>query len=289
MTTSRLVALAALLLILGASADAQAPETQRVVLVDGTVLVGTVDDASADPVVVRSRSGVEQRVRRADIAEILPLIEGRFTRTDPTRTRTILSPTGRTLGGGTKRLATAIYVIPNASVGVTDRLDLSGTALVSVGSGSGGVIPALGAKFGIVDTGSFAAAVGATVVFPLSGDSDVNGSFIATPYVAATVGSEVRSLTLGLTGVVGGDVTSGDAEVGQGALLQLGGHHQLSNSVALVGEVAVPLVEGGSGVGVLPGVRVFGDKFSVDVYGVLGVADGGFGGFAPLANFAYTF
>lgn len=290
MTTSRLLALAALLLTFGASASAQTSDERRVILTDGTVLIGTVDDESADPVVVRSRSGIEQRVRRADIAEILPLIAGRFTRTDPTRTRTILSPTGRTLGSGTKRLGTALYLIPNASFGVTDRIDLSGTALLAIGDG-GGVLPALGAKVGLVDTGTVSAAAGAAVAFPITGDSDVNGSVLVTPYVAITVGSELRSFTLGATGAFGRDGSSGDTYGGDGVLFQLGGHSQISNSVALVGEVLIPVADGGNGldstVGILPGVRFFGDKYSVDVYGVLDLSE--FVGFAPLANFAYTF
>lgn len=287
MSLSRFVALAALLLTFTAAADAQTAELRRVVLTDGTVLVGTVDDESADPIVIRSTSGVEQRVRRANVAEILPLVDGRFTRTDPTRTRNVVSQTGRTLGGGTKRLSTVFYLLPNASFGITDRIDASAAVFSTFGDGV--TVFSFGGKVGVVDTGTFAAAVGANVVFPITSDSEVNGVFGAAPYVALTAGSETRSATVGLTGVIGGDVTTGDFEAGNGVLLQLSGYNQISSSFALVADVVVPIVEDASGVGVLPGVRFFGDKFSVDVFGVVGIGNGEFGGFAPLANFAYTF
>ena len=78
-----------LLLLLASAAQAQpAPDLRRVVLVDGTTLVGIVEDESADPVVVRMRDGIEQRIPRARVAEIAPLAGGRFARVDPTRTRT---------------------------------------------------------------------------------------------------------------------------------------------------------------------------------------------------------
>ena len=158
-----------LLLLLASTAQAQsASDQRRVVLVDGTTLVGFVEDESADPVVVRMRDGIEQRIPRARVAEIVPLAGGRFARVDPTRTRTILSPTGRTLGAGAKRVGTFLYVVPSVSAGVTDRVDLSGTAVVAFG-GEAFVLPVLGAKVGLVDTGTFAAALGTTVALPTGG------------------------------------------------------------------------------------------------------------------------
>ena len=112
--------------------QAQTDELRRVVLIDGSVLVGFVEDETADPVVILSESGVEQRVPRAQIATIAPLIDGRFFRVDPTRTRLILTPTGRTLGAGRTRVGTLLYIIPQATVGLNDRVDLGGTRGVLV-------------------------------------------------------------------------------------------------------------------------------------------------------------
>ena len=277
-----------LLLLLASAAQAQpAPDLRRVVLVDGTTLVGIVEDESADPVVVRMRDGIEQRIPRARVAEIAPLAGGRFARVDPTRTRTLLSPTGRTLGAGAKRVGTFLYVVPSVSAGVTDRVDLSGTAVVAFG-GDAFVLPVLGAKVGLVDTGTFAAALGTTVALPTGGGET---AVAVTPYAAATLGGDLRSATLGVTAFLGGRLGEGDVEAADGVLFQVAGASQVSDRVKLLGEVLLPVFdEDGTGaVAFLPGVRVFGDAFSVDVYGVLGIREGAVGGFAPFANFAYTF
>ena len=292
MLASRLLPLVALALVFATAAEAQTSDVRRVVLLDGTVLVGTVADESADPITVTTLSGVEQRVRRDNVSAILPLVDGRFVRADPTRTRNVVSQTGRTLGGGAKRLSTVFYLLPNASFGVTDRVDLSGAIFTTFGEGF--TLVALGGKVGVVDTGTFAAALGVNVAVPITSSSEVNGAFGAAPYVALTAGSATRSVTAGATLAIGGDVTEGDVTVGNGVLLQLSGHNQLTNNLALVADLVVPVGDDGSGgvdaaVGVLPGVRFFGDKFSVDVFAVFGSDGNAFDGFAPLANFAYTF
>lgn len=284
----RLLALLSLLLSVSAAQAQSDAELRRVVLVDGTVLVGTVDNESADPVVVRTRDGVEQRVPRARIAEITGLIDGRFERIDPTRTRTLLSPTGRTLGAGARRVGTLFYVVPNASVGLTDRVDVSGTALISFGGDAGAFLPILGAKVGLVDTGSFAAAVGTQVAMPVSGD---NAGIVFTPYAAATLGDEIRSVTFGATGFLGGAIGEGDLQAADGVVLQGSGEVQVSNRLKLLGEVLVPAFsgEGTEGALVLSGLRVFGEQFSIDVFGFVALGDGSPYGFAPVANFSYTF
>ena len=285
MTRSLLLALVALLLVPAALAQSNA-ETRRVVLVNGTVLVGTVADESADPVVVVTGDGVEQRVPRAQVAEITPLIAGRFFRVDPTRTRLVLSPTGRTLGGGRTRVGTLFYVVPNATVGVSDRFDVSGTAFVSFGGDDFAIAPVVGAKLGIVDTGSFAAAVGTNVGVLLAGG---DGAAVVTPYAAVTVGSELRSVSASVTGFIGGEL-GGDFVTADGVLLSFGGEAQVNNGVKLLLDALVPIAEGDNGAALLPGVRLFGDRYSVDVFGAIGIGgDGQVGGFAPLANFAFTF
>ena len=259
-------------LLLAASASAQTPgdspgALRRIVLVDGTVFVGTVADESADPVVILSTDGLERRVPRARVAEITDLIAGRFRRLDPTRSRLILTPTARTIGAGNARLSLLAYIVPNVAYGLTDRIDLSATGFLTFGSGSG-VLPVLGFKGTVVDTPGLQAAVGASAVIPL-GD-DVGGGFAVTPYGVVTVGSEVRSLTFAVGGAFGGDLDSGDLEFADGFVVSAGGEVQVSNSVKLLAEAIVPLSGGEAAFLVLPGVRFFGDRFSIDVYGALG-------------------
>ncbi|PAP76411.1 hypothetical protein [Rubrivirga marina] len=286
MARSLLAALVAVLAFAQA-AQAQSDALRRVVLADGTVLVGFVADEGADPVVLTTESGVEQRIPRAQVVEIAPLIAGRFFRLDPTRTRLVLSPTGRTLGGGRTRVGTLLYIVPNATVGLNDRLDLGGTLFFSFGSDYLSAVPVVGAKFGVVDTGSFALAVGGNVGTALGEDTD--GTFVATPYAAVTIGDEIRSLSASVTGLIGASLSAGDIDAADGVLLAVGGEAQLNNGVKILADVGVPIAEGGSGAVVAPGVRFFGDRYSVDLFGVLGVADGEFGGFAPIGNFAFNF
>ncbi|HEX8298139.1 MAG TPA: hypothetical protein VF594_03190 [Rubricoccaceae bacterium] len=211
-----------------------------------------------------------------------------FTGVDPTRTRTVLAPTARTLGRGETRLGTTLYILPTVTHGIADRVDLYGAGIFVFGGGGGGVL-VFGGKGAVVDGPGFGLAVGSTFVLPFSGDSDVNGAFVALPYGVATIGDNARSVSLGVTGVVGGDFSSGDFEAGEGVLLSLGAETQVSNRVKLLADVYVPVAEGDSGVSILPGVRFFGTNVSVDLYGAFVVASGDTGGFAPIANFSYRF
>ncbi|MEM6287937.1 MAG: hypothetical protein AAF845_12340 [Bacteroidota bacterium] len=292
----RFLALALVSFAFAAASTAQtAPK--RIVLDDGTVIVGEVVDPEADPVVVIGANGVEQRIPQARIAEIGPLIGGRFFRVDPTRTRLAFSPTGRTLGGGRTRVGTLFYIIPNATVGLGDRIDVSGTLPFTFGSDSFAALPVVGVKAGLVDTGSFAAAIGANAIIPLASESEVNGSFALTPYAAITVGDDLRSASVSVTGFIGGSVEAADVEAADGVLLAGGGEIQLNNGVKLLLDIGLPVGEGTEGVGFFPGVRFFGDRYSVDLFGVIAADSGGSSidggtqvvGFAPIANFAFTF
>jgi hypothetical protein len=286
MARTLLAALVALLAF-ASVAEAQSDALRRVVLTDGSVLVGFVANETADPIVLTTESGVEQRIPRAQVVEIAPLIAGRFFRLDPTRTRLVLSPTGRTLGDGRTRVGTLLYIVPTATVGLTDRLDLGGTLFFSFGSDFVQAVPVVGAKFGLVDTGSFALAVGANVGTAVG--EGTGGTFVATPYAAATVGDEIRSLSASVTGLLGASIEAADVEAADGVLLALGGELQLNNGVKLLADVGIPIAEGATGAGVAPGVRFFGDRYSVDVFGVVAFGDGDVNGFLPLANFAFNF
>lgn len=281
---------ALLVLVLLATAAQAQDARRRIVLTDGAVIVGVVQDETADPVVVFTEGGVEQRVPRARIDRIEALPgNGRFTRVDPTRTRLVFSPTGRTMGrAGQVRLGVLSVVIPNVTYAVSDRVDLGGAGVIAIGSGGAGVLVP-GAKVQVLATDGAAIALGVSAVIPITSDSDANGAFIASPYLAATFGDETRAVTLGVAGFFGGDVSTGDFEAANGVLLSGGGELQVSNSVKLLGEVIVPVGEGSSAVILLPGVRFFGDRFSADLFGFVGSAEGEVAGFAPLASFTYNF
>lgn len=279
----------ALFLLLSLAAQAQPADARlRVVLTDGTVLVGTVQDADADPVVVVTDAGIEQRVPAAQVRAIEPLVRGRFTRTDPNGSRQFFVPTARTLGRGTARLGTSLYILPGVAYGVTDWLDLSAATLVGAGDGFAGFVN-LNAKAALLRTPGGGLAIGASALAPFGSGVD-DAVFGGTLYAVGTFGDVTRSATAGVVGFYGVNLDTGDAftSFGEGVLLALGGELQVNNWLKVMAEGYVPIAEGAEGGALLPGVRFFGDRFSVDLYGVVAIGDGG-GAFAPLANFSYTF
>lgn len=277
------------LLLAAPLATAQSGDVRRVILIDGTVLVGTVADESADPLVVRTREGTEVRIPRDRVAEVLDLIAGRFTRTDPTRTRLVFSPTGRTIGQrGQTRLGVLAVLTPQVTYAVADRVDIGGSAIIAFGGGGGGVVVP-GVKAQVVRAPGVDIAIGTALTVPFSTSTSFDGAYLLSPYVAATLGSEITSATVAVTGFIGGTASSGDFNIAEGVLLSLGGETQISDRIKLLGEVLVPVAEGASGTLFLPGIRFFGDRFSADVFGVVLISEGDVTGFAPIASFTYRF
>lgn len=260
---------------------------QRVLLTDGTVIVGVVADTTADPVVVQTPSGVEQRVPRNRVARIEPLV-GRFTRTDPTRTRLVFSPTGRTLGRrGQTRLGLLSVIVPNVTHAVSSRLDIGTAGLFMFGGDTGGILVP-GAKLQVYSSPNHAVAIGTTALIPVGG-GEFDGNLGLTPYLAATIGDASSAVTASVTGFIGRGANTEDLEVAEGVLLSLGGEAQVSNSIKVLGEVLVPIGGDETGAVVLPGVRFFGDRFSADLFGFVAISEGDVTGFAPLGSFSYNF
>lgn len=287
--------LALLLALLAATAaQAQTDDLRRVVLFNGTVLVGTVDDETADPVVIRTADGVEQRVARDRIVEITPLLDGRFTRYDPARTRLFFSPTARSLGSGVKRFS-AYYIFPSVAFGVSDRLDVSLGSTIPFVSNEGAAIGLNGnAKLTIVENEGFAAALGGTLTVPLSTEGSPPLA-LGTVYAVATIGSEVNAVTVGAYGLyVASFDDAVDSDVADGTALLLGFERQISDRFKLVSEnyafVAFPGDETEVAFGTLTGVRFFGDQLAADIAVALGAYEGNFSTVpVPYLGMSYTF
>lgn len=207
---------------------------------------------------------------------------------DPTRTRTVLAPTARTLGRGETRLGTTFYLFPSVTHGVSDRIDVYGSGFVIVSDGGGG-FASVGAKGTLVDRPGLGVAIGTTLVVPFASGPGVNGSIAALPYGVVTIGDNARSVSLGITGAIGADVTNGNYDVGDAVAVSLAGETQISRRVKLLADVIVPVGAGEPSVLILPGLRFFGRNVSVDLYGAAVFVGSDFGGFAPLANFSYRF
>ena len=301
--------LAGLLVVLALAPSTRAqgaPTLQRVVLTDGTVLIGFVQDETDDPIVVVAENGVEQRVARARVAEITDLFDGQFTRYDPARTRLFFSPTARSLGAGAKRFS-AYYLLGTLAVGVTDRVDVSVGSTVPFVSSEGSFVGLnANAKATIVQSGQVAVALGTSASVPLATDAGTTG-VLGTLYGVATVGSEATAVTLGAYGfyTLGFDA---DAELANGTALLVGLEKQISDRFKLVSENYAVLAFGEETVfdgrggqdttrrttealfGTLSGVRFFGDRLAADIAVALGAYEGSYSTVPiPYLGLSYTF
>jgi hypothetical protein len=275
------------LLLLASAAHAQSTETRRVVLTDGTVLVGTIADENADPVVVVTANGVEQRVERSRIREITGLIAGRFTRLDPSRTRLFISPTGRSLGQGNKRFS-AYYIFPSIAFGVTDRVDVSvGSTIPLITSEGAGLALNVNGKAQLVPMDNGGIAVGTSALIPVSTEGGIPG-FLGTIYGVGTFGNETTGVTLGVTGAYVTDLE--DGEFGNGVAVLVGVDHQISNSFKLISENLIFVNEGDNVALLSGGVRIFGDQLAGDAAVALFAASGEFATIpVPYLGVSYTF
>ena len=296
MTRLSLALAALLLLALGLAPAVHAQESmtpRRVVLVDGTVLVGSIVDETADPIVLINSNGVEQRIPRDRVLEITDLLDGRFTRYDPARTRLFFSPTARPLGAGNKRFS-AYYVFPSLAYGVTNRVDVSAGAtipFVSTASESLFVLLNGNVKATLTESDGFSTAVGGSVLVPLATGEDIPGVG-GTFYGLATIGGDAGAVTLGAFGVYATDFA--DAEIGNGAAILIGLEKQLSDRFKLVSENYLILPFGdtadGTAFGSLSGVRFFGDRLAADIAVAVGAADGEISSVPiPYLGLSYTF
>ena len=259
---------------------------RRIVLVDGEVYVGTVEDEEADPLVVVTRDGVERRFPRTRVALVAPLIRGRFFRTDPVRTRFFLTPTARTLGGGEFR-GDITLLYPSVTAGLSDRVDLLGSGFISFGEDAFAT-PLLGLKGQVYDSPTAKVAIGTSALFVIG--SGVDGGFVAVPYAVATLGDETRAFSVGVGGAFGGSIDTGDLDAANGFVVGLGGETQINNGVKLFVESFIGISEGDVGVLALPGVRFFGDRFAFDLIGFVATNFDTLIGFAPVAGrISYAF
>ena len=287
--TRLLLVLAALAVAVPASAQTETAPPQRVVLTDGTVLVGQVVADSAAVVVV-TEGGIEQRVARDRVAEVTDLLDGRFTRYDPARTRLFFSPTARSLGTGARRFS-AYYLFPSLAVGVSDRIDLSVGATVPLVSSDGAALVLNGnAKATLIQSDGLSAAVGGSALVPIASGEGVPGVG-GTVYGLVTVGGEAGAVTFGAYGFYATDFAS--TAFGDGTAVLVGLERQVSDRFKLISEnyLAVAFGEGGAVAGgTLSGVRFFSDQLAADFAVALGATEGGFTSIPiPYLGLSYTF
>ena len=249
-------------------------------LTDGSVLFGRITLVDGTRITVTTESGAKTELDRGQIASIRPsasrLVNGERWTEDPNGTRLFFGPTGRAIGPGTGYFAIYELMMPFLSLGVTDRISLSGgTPIVP---GAMGEVFYLAPKVTVVSQPGVD--IGAGVLAFFAPDEDESVGLL---YGVGTFGSRDNALTvgLGLPFVTGPGDNFADRVV-----LMVGGEARLSQRSKFITESY--FIPGESGGLVSGGVRFFGERLSADAG--LGLLVGEeVGCCLPIVNFVYSF
>ena len=251
----------------------------RIELKDGTSLVGYIIAEDSKEVTIRLKTGSTLTFNRAEIVSIDSLngkiVNGKFLRLDPNRTRLAFAPTGRTLPKGRGYVSFNYLFFPLVGYGVTDRF----TAAVGVSvfpTGEGQLIYAV-PKIQLVDSEISDFSIGVLVI---DGIGDAFGSIptLGMAFGSLSLGSEYSAVHLGVgVGFV-------DGELSDRPLILLGGEYQINNSLKFISENY--FVPGFDGVLVSGGVRFFGKNLATDI---LFLTSNDWGAVVPYFGFAYNF
>ncbi len=282
------VALAALALEAAPAAGQFLPSDtlQTLRLVDGSVLVGRVVTVEGDRITFETITGVRLEVDRGQIRSLTPahgrMVDGEFWNEDPNRTRLLaISPTGRSLPKGEGYLSAFWIIFPFVGYGVTDNLTLSGGTPV-LPEVIGRVIY-LAPKLRVLNREKVDVAVGVLALFATE---HLDEGSVGILYGVGTFGRPDHSLTAGAGWAYawGGE----DPWVSNQPLIMLGGEHRTGARTKLLTENF--FVPGESGALMTGGVRLFGERLSVDfgIGAVVGFDSDGTPWF-PLLNFVWNF
>lgn len=258
----------------------------RLLLSDGSKLVGHVTMVSADSVRIRSAASTttvsRSAIREARAYPLAAMRNGELWPENPHATRLLFSPTAIPLRQGESYFADFWVFIVSAAHGVTDRFTLGGGMTLLPGlSLDKNLLYAL-PKYTVVNRPQAKLAVGGLLAsVPL--DSDRRKS-LGLLYVVGTAGSRENNLTVGTGfGYVGGTLS-------KTPVMTLGGQTRVARHVALITENWFVPSEGADAGFVTYGVRLLDDKFAVDLaFGT--PLDGGGVSFpgVPLLGFAVKF
>jgi hypothetical protein len=292
-----LVLVVAATLVIGVPepADAQAPNTvtvsdtlQEVRLVDGSSFFGQITAVDADRITLVTTTGVRLELMRGQIQMIRAargrMVEGRFWRDDPNKTRLFFAPTGRSLRAGEGYFGVYELFIPFVSYGVTNQFTISGGSPFYIGMFE--VTPPfyLAPKLQVLSAPQTEVSVGVLAVFipgSWGWEEDSRTRSVGIAYGVGTFGGNDNAATAGIGwGYADGEFSARPA-------VMLGGEVRVGASTKLITENwFVP----GSDGGVLSGgVRFFGERLSADAGLIAFVGSGGGGCCLPLVNFVYAF
>jgi len=234
-----------------------AKKAHKVVLKDGSEVIGTIEAEDSTQVEFKTISGVSMRIPRGQIKELERLsgeiAAGEYKRFDSNNTRLFFAPTARPLKQGQGYFSAYQIFFPFVAIGATDFLSLAGG--VSLIPGLKEQIFYLAPKVTPLHLKN--ADISAGVLYINATGTDFSGLGIV--YGVGTYGSHDAALTAGL----GWGFAEG--EVSNKPVLMLGGELRVSNSVKLLTENWFP-----------PGTDIFLYSFGIRFFGESLAADLGF-------------
>lgn len=282
-----------LILALPLTAHAQTPDSTaadssdgkriRLVLSDGSTLIGQVTSETDSTLQFRTVSGSTLSVEKRQITERERLFQrrdGRYLEPDPSPTRLVFTPTGRPLGQGNGYFSVYQVFFPFLAVGVTDRVSVAGG--LSLIPGVSGQLFYFAPKVTLAKRPRNNTSVGMIAATVLGEGEGVGG----VVFGLHTLGRSSGALTGGV-GVAFGN----EGAFTEQPVFVVGGEYQVGNHAKLVtenyvfsGQASTVLVSGG--------IRFFGDH----VFGslsfftapeILGESEGF--PFVPFISFGYNF
>jgi hypothetical protein len=205
------------------------------------------------------------------------VVEGRYRRVDPNRTRLLFAPTARPVGHGRGYFADYWLFFPFVAVGVGESVTLAGG--ISLIPGTDQLIYAA-PKVTLLNREDVSAGVGI-----LAGTSTGSSDYGGLLYGIGTFGRSERAVSLGV------GFAFGNGEMEERPVIMLGGELQVSGSVKLLTENYL-VVGVKDGLLTSAGVRFFGDRLAADL-GLMTLPAlldemEGFP-FIPIVGFAYNF
>ncbi len=262
--------------------SADTSKVYRVELKDGSSFIGALESETADSLRIRLASGSRLTVARSSVTDVEELkgnlVNGRYVKSDPNRSRLFFAPTARPVAAGSGYFAVYELFFPFFAVGIADVVTLAGG--ISVFPGATSQAYYLGPKITIpLHSETFSVAVGGHYMNAFSN----NETGLGIVYGVTTIGSRTAALTAGI------GYGYFEDEFSDNPLLLLGGEVQISGSVKLISENWIPV---NADVAVLSfGVRFFGENLSADFglyYAATGESTEGFP-FLPWIGFSYAF
>ena len=254
-------------------------ETQEVTLVGGARYLGRVLE-TGDPVRFELLSGDVLELAHARITCLRTVpgtrTDGDFWHEDPNTTRLFFGPTGRALRRGEGYFSVVEIIMPFVSVGVTDRLTLSGgTPLIFTSSGP--EVVWLAPKLQVIRTEGFDASVG-VLGFLARGEDESIGVL----YAVGTWGrTPDRALTLG----VGWGYDTGDG-IHETPAFMLGGEARMTRGTKFITENYY--FPAGDFAIISAGPRFFGEKLTADLGLAMPIHEDAELFIFPLINFAWN-